>query len=121
MTTSEESTIDAHVLEASNLRTTSIGYKALVSLLKYGNVLTYAFSDYTVFVSFTRVLDHLHLEYEFVAFGLQLKENAKLSYYQNVVNRKVPEFKPTYHEGKNRVGKDDPEEGKIGWAEKRFK
>jgi hypothetical protein len=99
MTPSEESIIDAHILVASNLRTTSIGYKALVSLLKHGNLLTYAFKDYSIFVNFTRVLDHLSLDYEFVTYGLQLNENAKLKYHQNVMNRKAQEFSPAYQPG----------------------
>lgn len=118
MTTSEESAIDAHVLKASTLRATAIGYKGLASLLRYGNVMSYAFRDYDVFVNFTRMLNHLQLQFEFVPYGLQLKPDAKINYYQNVMKRKAPE--QTYQYETQRIVKEErPESG--GWIRTRKK
>ncbi len=124
MKLSEELEIDAHILAASNLKITSIGYKALVSLLKYGNFMSYAFRDYDIFVNFTRMLNHLQVEIEFVPFGLQLKENAKLNYRNNMMtlkHQKLINQTPTQHkESSSRIGKQDPDDGKLGWAERKM-
>lgn len=111
----ENKLVDAHILEASKLRTTSRGYKALNSLLSTGNLLCIAFNDYSVFVDFTRLLNHLRLEFHFVPFGLQLNDNAKIDYHQNVMNKKTFDAQPTYYQNKsNRIGKE--ERGTRHWG-----
>lgn len=108
MTRSDELAIDNHILAKSNLKPSSIGYKALASLLKYGNFLSYGFRTYEIFVDFTRLLNQLQLEFTFIPFGLQLKDDAKSIYYANMMIRKYPEEKPTYDQsGVNRVGKEE--------------
>jgi len=121
MTPSQELEVDAHILAASNLRNTSIGYKALASVLKHGNLLCIAFCDYEVFVNFTRMLWHLKVDFEFVPFGLQLKENTKQCYRDaRMIPKAAPVVTYNYEKKYSRIGKDDPEEGKIEWNEKRF-
>lgn len=121
MTAAEELELEAHAIEASKLRNTSIGYKALVSLLKYGNVMSYAFKDYDVFVSFTRVLNHIQLQFEFVPFGLQLKQDAKITYRKNMMTYRPPEpVKQAYTESSKKRSKDDEREEGQDWSKKRF-
>ena len=68
-------------------------------------------------VDFTRVLDKLNVEYHFIPFGLELRENAKLNYYDNVMNKIIVQnlqtFNTTYnHNNRNlSVGKEEKE----GW------
>ena len=114
MTIQEEQSIDAHILASSGLRTTSIGYKALVSLLQYGNFLSYGFRDYDIFVNFTKVLDHLQLEYKYIPRGLQLKENAKINYWQKLIKIKNPEIRYNNQSGSYRVGKEERSDS-GGW------
>ncbi|SHH75444.1 hypothetical protein [Flavobacterium johnsoniae] len=121
MTASEELEIDVHLLRASNLRTTSIGYKAFERLLLNGRLSSDSLgSDYTLFVNFTKVLDHLQLEYQFITGGLALKENAKENYRQNVMLRRHQPVKIYRTNERQRVGKDEPEENKIGWCDRKL-
>jgi len=119
MTPEQEAEVDAYLLAASNLRTTSRGYKALKSLLTTGNLLVIAFDNYNVFVDFTRLLNHLQLEFHYVSFGLELNENSKTEYLENVINRKNLDVKPTYYNNKsNRIGKEERTEY-GGWIRTR--
>jgi len=119
MELSEELVVDAHVLEASNLRTTSIGYKGLKLLLSTGSLLSSQLGeDYSLFVNFTRMLDHLGLKYQFINSGLELQENSKQNYFQSMMCRKVPDVKPSYKYGVNRIGKEERTEY-GGWIRTR--
>ncbi|MDX6188001.1 hypothetical protein SGQ83_01450 [Flavobacterium sp. Fl-318] len=121
MTSSEELAVDAHVLEASNLRVTSRGYNALKRLLSTGNLLSKSLGeDYGIFVDFTKVLDYLPLEYQFVPFGLELKEHAKIHYLQNMMNSKIREVKQSYNYKPQQLGKEERPEA-SGWTRTREK
>lgn len=122
MTSSQELEVDAHLLRASNLRPTSIGYKAFERLLHDGKLYSNTVGqDYTVFVNFTKVLDYLKLEYQFISGGLALKENAKENYRQNIMFKKheLP-IKLTYTSQRQKLGKDEPDDNKIGWCDRKF-
>ncbi|MRX40419.1 hypothetical protein GJU43_14115 [Flavobacterium sp. LC2016-23] len=124
MTPSEELEIDAHILKASMLKTTSNGYRALQSLLMHGNLLSYAFGgDYSIFVNFTRVLNHIRLEFHFVPFALELKPDAKLIYRQNMMTYRpqepIEQPRPYNKESSSHVGKNDHRDDDRGWVKTR--
>lgn len=130
MTSSEEAAIDAHILKAKEY-----AYETLWSVLNkdkafYGRAIADLLRDGYLhcsydgtddIVGFTRILHHIGLEIQHTPKGLELKENAKFTYREKRIYRKTAEI--TYHHEKrfNRVGKDEPEEGKLGWNERRFK
>jgi hypothetical protein len=117
MTISQELEVNEYVLANSRLKTTSRGYKALKILLEYGNLLYWCLGkDDTL--DLAKVLIHLNFKYEHVSGGLQLRENSKLDFYYLVMYRKRVVIKKGYDQKYSRVGKDEPDENKLGWAEK---
>ncbi|MDA6072767.1 hypothetical protein NJT12_24395 [Flavobacterium sp. AC] len=84
MTPLQKSQVDAYVLAASNLRTTSRGYKALKILFEHGNLL-YCYLGKWDTLDLIRLLIHLKMDYEFVGGGVQLLENSKSDFYHNVM------------------------------------
>lgn len=117
MTIAQELEVNEYVLANSRLKTTSRGYKALKILLEYGNLLYWCLGkDDTL--DLAKVLIYLNFRYEHVRGGLQLRENSKMDFYYLVMYRKRVIGKPRYDQRYNRVGKDEPDENKLGWAEK---
>ncbi|QSW90688.1 hypothetical protein J0383_07730 [Flavobacterium endoglycinae] len=121
MTPQEELEIDYHLLFSSNLRPTSIGYRGLTRLLLHGSILHDSLSkDYSVFVNFTKVLDHLRLEYEFITNGVALKPNAKENYRRTVMYGKPQQVIQAYAKKPQPLGKDQPDFDKPGWCDRRY-
>lgn len=119
MTTSQKAEVDAYVLAASNLRTTSRGYKALKILFEHGNLL-YCYLGKWDTLELTKLLIHLKFNYEFVTGGIQLCENSKSDFYYTIMHYKAPEARTKYRENTTkRVGKDEREDGKLGWADRK--
>jgi hypothetical protein len=72
-------------------------------------------------VGFTRILNHIGLKFEYIPKGIELKGNAKKHYSDSAMYRKSPIVKFDYEKKYNRVGKDEPEENKLGWCDRKFK
>lgn len=130
MTPAEQLVIDKHIINSiENAYTTlwaildkdkTFYNESLNSLLRDG-VVTCSFDDNDV-VGFSKVLNHLGLPFNYVPNGIALKEDARLYYRENKIYRKPPEANPYLHEKKfNRVGKDEPEDGKLGWCDRKLK
>lgn len=119
MAPSQESQVDAYILTASKLRTTSRGYKALKLLLEHGNLL-YCYLGKWDTLDLMKLFIHLKFNYEFVTGGVQLLENSKSDFYHNRMMRKTSVNTSTYRENIiNRVGKAEDENSKIGWADRK--
>lgn len=126
MTTSEELLIDTHIWKSREFAFTSLWSvlerdktyynDSLEGLIKYGNVLCKIIGKNDV-VGLTRILQHIGLNYEFVASGIRLKENAKLDYREIKIYKKVAPVDYGYEKKFNRVGKEDRYENRVGWAE----
>lgn len=134
MTASEELEIDNHIWQSresaylrvwSTLKKNKIYYyRCLIELAQYGNILCKAIGDDEKddLLGFTRMLAHLGLDYELVPSGIKLKEDAKQNYRENKMYTKPSFIAPYDHEKKfNRIVKDEPEDGKIGWCDRQFK
>lgn len=124
----EESAIDVHIVKATEhayetlwgvLNKDKRYYNESLKELLRDSCLLCSFTGTDDIVGFTRILNHIGLSFQYITKGIELKENAKINYQAERMYRKQPE--PTYrYENKfNRVGKQDPEEGKIGWNERR--
>lgn len=106
MTPEQELQVDAYILAASNLRTTSRGYKALKLLLEHGNIL-YSYLGKWDTLELTKLFIHLKISYEFEVGGIQLHENSKSNFYHNLMDRKY-EVKTNYNvNSTNRIGKKE--------------
>ena len=116
MSPTQESQVDAYVLAASNLQTTSRGYKALKILFEHGNLL-YCYLGKWDTLDLMKLLIHLKFNYEFVTGGIQLLENSKSDFYHNVMNRK-PQVDTTYNQNSNRIVKEERSEY-GGWIRTR--
>ncbi|MDQ8012056.1 MAG: hypothetical protein REI96_06390 [Flavobacterium nitrogenifigens] len=82
--------------------------------------MTCSFTGSDDVVGFTRILNHIGLGFQYTTKGLQLKDNAKNLYREEKMIKKPIEITYNHEKRFNRVGKDEPEEGKIGWNERRF-
>lgn len=130
MTTAEEAAIDAHILKSKQyayetlwgiLNKDKAYYSSSIDDLLRDGRLSCSFNGSDDIVGLTKILNHIGLEFKYVPNGLELKDNAKLHYRGDRMNRKPVEI--TYHHEKrfNKVGKDEPDEGKIGWSDRQFK
>ncbi|URM37153.1 hypothetical protein [Flavobacterium anhuiense] len=128
MTIEEEEAINAHIWKSREFAYISLSSTlarnkyfydiSLIGLARYGNVLCKLLGNDDV-VGFTKILHHIGLKFEYVASGIKLTENAKLEYKENRMNKKPAIIFSSNHERKfNSLGKKEPDEGKLGWAEK---
>lgn len=116
MTPEQELQVDAYILAASNLRTTTRGYKALQLLLEHGNLL-YCYLGKWDTLDLMKLLIHLKFDYEFRTGGIQLHENSKSDFYHNLMDRKV-QVRTTYNQSSTRIGKEERSEY-GGWIRTR--
>lgn len=128
MTLSEESTIDIHILKA-----TVHAYTALWSILDkdktYYNLslkdllrdgyLRCSFTGADDIVGFTRILNHIGITFRYISNGIELKENAKIHYRDDKMYKKAPAPTTNNEKSFNRVGKEEPDESKLGWADRK--
>ncbi|MFW0739731.1 hypothetical protein [Flavobacterium sp. T12S277] len=130
MTPTEEITIDAHILKSkesayitlwSVLNKDKAYYnKSMKDLLRDG-YLHCSFTSADDIVGLTRILNHIGLTFEFVPRGIELKEKAKQYYRDTKMYHKAPIVTFDSEKKYSRVGKDEPEENKLGWCDRKFK
>ncbi|BFM41645.1 hypothetical protein CFS9_02860 [Flavobacterium sp. CFS9] len=130
MTKKEELLIDAHIWKRKEFafitlwgvleKDKTFYNNSLEGLIQYGNVLCKIVGKDDV-VGLTKILNHLGLNFEFVASGLKLMENSKLDYRENVMNKKASFVDYGYEKKFNRIVKDEPEDDKIGWSDRKLK
>lgn len=130
MTPAEETAIDAHILKSkenayvtlwSELNKDKAFYsRAITDLLRDG-YFHCSFDGSDDIVGFTKILNHIGLEIQYISKGIELKDNAKMLYRETRMYRKAVEVTYNHEKRFNRVGKDEPEEDKLGWNERRFK
>jgi len=119
MTASQELEVDAYVLSASNLKTTSRGYKALKVLLEHGNILFWCLGKPDTF-ELAKVLVQLRFKYDHVKGGLSLCDDSKMNYYYKIMHRKIP-ARSAYQENTiNSIFEKSKKESSFNWAERQL-
>lgn len=110
--------VDEYILKASGLVKDKKGYNALLQLLHTGVLLYDRLGQNTTF-DLCKILNYLKFDYDFLSNGIKLKDNSKLNFYRDVMYPSKEErvYVQNYH---NSIGKNDPEESEIGWAERKL-
>jgi hypothetical protein len=115
-----EAEVDAYILKASRLRITSRGYKAIKILLEQGNILYWVLGNDDT-LDLCKIFIFLNFSYQHVSGGVQLREDSKSNFYHTVMYpKKTQTFYNDYRSKTLSVGKEEREEKKIGWNERRF-
>ncbi|WP_294958640.1 hypothetical protein [uncultured Flavobacterium sp.] len=130
MTPADETKIDAHILKSkenayitlwSVLNKDKAYYNASIKDLLRDGYLHCSFTSSDDIVGFTRILNHIGLEFEYVTKGIELKENAKKHYRDTRMCPKMTIITFAQEKKYNRVGKDEPDDNKLGWCDRKFK
>lgn len=97
--------VDAYVLKESGLIKNVTSYNALLNLLQTGQLMNERLGDDETVV-LCKILIAMKFEFEFIPYGVRLKENSKLSFYHQVMYPpKVEQIK--YSDSVLRVGKEE--------------
>lgn len=107
--------VDTYVLKASGLVKDKRGYNALIQLLHTGVLMNKRLGiDDTVVLC--KILNHLKFDYEFIPFGLKLKDNSKVNFYNKIMY--PPKVLTSKHKHNNQTLSVGKEEGRgRHWAE----
>ncbi|MFH6991787.1 hypothetical protein [Flavobacterium sp. FlaQc-48] len=110
--------VDAYILKASGLIKEKRGYNALLNLLQSGTLMNERLGMPDT-MELCKILIHLKFDYEFIANGVKLTENAKVNYYNTVMYPPKAEASPeriyqNKHDRRLSVGKE--ERGTRHWG-----
>lgn len=112
--------VDEYILKYSGLIKDKRGYNALLNLLHTGVLMNEKLGEEDTY-SLCKILIHLKFDYEFISFGIKLKDNSKLNYYHKVMyppKQALNEDTNNYQSKRDRrlgVGKE--ERGTRHWGE----
>jgi hypothetical protein len=130
MKSSEELAIDNQIIKATEHAYISLWsildkdktfYNNSLAVLLHDGKMPCSFSGPEDTVGLARILNHIGLPFRYITNGFELKEGSKVTYRENKMYRKTPQV-THYRENRfNSVGKDEPDENKLGWNERRNK
>ncbi|MDQ1165897.1 hypothetical protein [Flavobacterium sp. SORGH_AS_0622] len=97
--------VDAYVLKASGLIKDKRSYNALMNLLQTGVLMNERLGEDDTVV-LCKILIVMKFSYEFIPYGVRLKENSKLDFYNKVMYPPKVEYR-NYSDNVLRVGKEE--------------
>jgi hypothetical protein len=115
-----EKEVDEYILKYSGLVKEKRGYNALLQLLHSGILMNERLGEDDT-VELCKILNHLKFDYEFISFGIKLKDNTKLHYYHRVMHPPKPISNEQTNNNQSkrdrRLGVGKEETGTRHWGE----